>query len=57
MVAVSHSQTQHIDRIAARHPGLRFVMDHMSLTTGQKDEEAFANLANLLALAKRRTLR
>ncbi|HEV7391147.1 MAG TPA: amidohydrolase family protein [Burkholderiales bacterium] len=26
MVMVSQSQTQHIDRIAARHPGLRFVM-------------------------------
>ncbi|MGZ5118753.1 MAG: amidohydrolase family protein, partial [Burkholderiales bacterium] len=40
-------------RIAARHPGLRFVTDHMSLTSGQKDDEAFANFENLLALAKR----
>ncbi|MGZ5093024.1 MAG: amidohydrolase family protein [Burkholderiales bacterium] len=53
MVMVSQSQTQHIDRIAARHPGLRFVTDHMSLTSGQKDDEAFANFENLLALAKR----
>ncbi|MDB5927597.1 MAG: amidohydrolase 2 [Betaproteobacteria bacterium] len=28
-------------------------MDHMTLTSGQKDEEAFANFENLLALAKR----
>jgi L-fuconolactonase len=53
MVMVSQSQTQHIDRIAERHPGLRFVMDHMTLTSGTKDEEAFANFDNLLALAKR----
>ena len=43
MVMVSQSQTQHIDRIAGRHPQLRFVMDHMTLTSGQKDEEAFAD--------------
>lgn len=53
MVMVSQSQTQHIDRIAERHPGLRFVMDHMALVSGQKDEEAFAGFENLLALAKR----
>jgi L-fuconolactonase len=53
MVMVSQDQTQFIDSIAERHPGLRFIMDHMSLTTGQKDEEAFAKLDRLLALARR----
>jgi predicted TIM-barrel fold metal-dependent hydrolase len=53
MVAVSHAQDHLIDAIAERHPGLRFVMDHLSLTSGEKDEEAFANIDRLLALAKR----
>lgn len=53
MVMVSQSQTQHIDRIAQRHPNLRFVMDHMTLASGTRDEEAFAHFDNLLALAKR----
>jgi L-fuconolactonase len=53
MVMVAQSQTQYMDRIAERHPGLRFVMDHMTLTSGEKDDVAFANFDNLLALAKR----
>ncbi|MGZ9005727.1 MAG: amidohydrolase family protein [Burkholderiales bacterium] len=53
MFGVSHAQAHLIDRIAQRHPRLRLVMDHLSLSSGEKDEAAFANIGNLLALAKR----
>jgi len=42
-----------IDRIAERHPGLRLVIDHLALARESKDEAAFADLPQLLALAKR----
>jgi L-fuconolactonase len=43
-----------VDRIAERHPGLRLVIDHLALSSrGPKDDAAFADLPNLLALAKR----
>ena len=42
-----------VDGIAARHPGLRLVIDHLALAIGQKDDAAFADLPHLLALAKR----
>jgi L-fuconolactonase len=40
------------DKIAERYPGLQLIMDHLGMTQG-KDAEAFANLDNVLALAKR----
>ena len=42
-----------IDRIAERHPGLRLVIDHLALVRDAKDEAAFADLPQLLALARR----
>jgi len=42
-----------VDGIAARHPGLRLVIDHLALAIGKKDDAAFADLPHLLALAKR----
>ncbi|HEY4202769.1 MAG TPA: amidohydrolase family protein [Devosiaceae bacterium] len=40
--------------IADRHPGLRLIIDHLGrLTTGRKDDAAFADLPELLALARR----
>jgi predicted TIM-barrel fold metal-dependent hydrolase len=42
-----------VDRIAERHPGLRLVIDHLALTRDAKDEAAFADLPQLLALAER----
>ena len=42
-----------VDGIAARHPGLRLVIDHLALVIGRKDDAAFADLPHLLALAKR----
>jgi L-fuconolactonase len=39
-------------RIAERHPGLRLVVDHMGMLVGDKGESAFAEEAELLALAR-----
>jgi len=41
-----------IGHIAERHPGMRFVIDHLGLVRDGKDEAAFADIDNLLALAK-----
>ena len=41
-----------VGQIAARHPGLRLIIDHLGRTGGTKDEAAFANLPELLALAQ-----
>jgi predicted TIM-barrel fold metal-dependent hydrolase len=42
-----------IDRIAERHPRLKMAIDHLAITFGKKDAEAFAHLGELLPLAKR----
>jgi len=41
-----------LGRIAERHPRVRFVIDHLALVRDAKDEAAFGDLANLLALAR-----
>lgn len=41
------------DAVAARHPGLRLIFDHLALPLGKKDDPAFAELEDLLALARR----
>ena len=41
-----------VGRIAERHPGMRFVIDHLALMRDGKDEAAFGDIDNLLALAK-----
>jgi len=38
--------------IAARHPGLRLMVDHLARPVGARDEAAFADLDELLALAR-----
>lgn len=53
MVHVPHSMVHLIERAAERYPGLKLVMDHLSLPMRKKDEEAFRDLDKLLALAKR----
>ena len=53
MLHVPHSMVHLIDRAADRYPGLKLVMDHLSLPMGKKDEEAFRDLDKLLALATR----
>jgi L-fuconolactonase len=42
-----------IDAIAARYPSLRLIIDHLGLVRPKLDHEAFANLPELLVLAKR----
>jgi predicted TIM-barrel fold metal-dependent hydrolase len=41
-----------VGQVAERHPGLRLIVDHLGAVSGTKDEAAFANLPQLLALAK-----
>lgn len=41
-----------VDKIAARHPGLRLLVDHMARRRHTSDDAAFANLGDLLALAR-----
>ena len=41
-----------VGQIAEGHPGVRLIVDHMGRPTGTKDEEAWATLPELLALAK-----
>jgi L-fuconolactonase len=41
-----------LGRIAERHPGIRFVIDHLALVRHAKDEAAFGDLAALVAVAK-----
>jgi predicted TIM-barrel fold metal-dependent hydrolase len=41
-----------VAKIAERHSGLRLLVDHLGAVSGRKDGEAFANVAQLAALAK-----
>jgi predicted TIM-barrel fold metal-dependent hydrolase len=41
-----------IGRAAERHPGLKLIVDHLGRTSGTQNDTVFANLAELLALAK-----
>jgi len=52
-VGVTHATVCHVDAIAARHPRLRLILDHMALAGGVKDEAAFSDFNQLLAIAKR----
>lgn len=56
MVLIDSAQLGLIDQVAGRHPGLKLAIDHMALTTGAKDEEAFEELDKLLAVASRPNL-
>jgi L-fuconolactonase len=52
MLMASFDQMRTIERIAERHCALKLTMDHLGRQFGKKDEEAFADLDKLLALAK-----
>ena len=41
-----------VGQIAERHPGVKLIVDHFGRGGGGKDEAAFANLGDLLELAK-----
>jgi predicted TIM-barrel fold metal-dependent hydrolase len=52
-VSIVQSSAHVIGEVAARHPGLRLVLDHLAIASDkQKDEQAFGGLDNVLALAK-----
>lgn len=53
MMSIPSATLHLIDEAAERHPGLKFVIDHLALLSGKRDEEAFADLDTLLAIAKR----
>jgi predicted TIM-barrel fold metal-dependent hydrolase len=42
-----------VDRIAARHPGLKLVIDHLAIGTALRDADAFAGVSELCTLARR----
>ena len=52
MVLIHHEYMDRMDAVAARHPGLRLVIDHLGLVNGEKDAHAFRGLESLLALAR-----
>ena len=52
MTLALHSDMHLFDKVAERHPGLKLTIDHLALTKG-KDDEAFKDIGNVLALAKR----
>jgi predicted TIM-barrel fold metal-dependent hydrolase len=52
-VLVPHALVHLIDGVAQRYPGLKLVMDHLSLNSKFKDGEAFREFDKLLAIAKR----
>src|SRR5207237_9560463 len=41
-----------VGEVAERHPRLKLIVDHLGRTTGTQDEAAWANLSEMLALAK-----
>jgi L-fuconolactonase len=45
-----------IDRIAAAHPGLSIVINHFGLAGSRRDDDAFSDFGNLLALSKHPTV-
>ena len=53
MVLIHHPYMPMIGAIAAKHPKLRLVIDHLGLVNGEKDDIAFRGLDNLLALGRR----
>ncbi len=41
-----------LDEVAGRHPGLSLIVDHLALPMGSRDEAAFADLDQMLGLAR-----
>jgi predicted TIM-barrel fold metal-dependent hydrolase len=41
-----------VGQVAERHPRLRLIVDHLGRVSGTKDDAAFANLPEMLALAR-----
>jgi len=52
MLLVPHAMMHHIDAVAARHPGLRLVLDHLGVPSSVPVVERFTKLDELLKLAR-----
>ena len=52
MLSAGPTHIHLLERVAARHPKLKVTIDHLGLANGKKDDEAFAGLDKLLAMAK-----
>jgi len=53
MILIDSHHTGLIDRVAERHLGLKIVLDHLCIAGGAKNEEAFKDLDQVLAVARR----
>jgi L-fuconolactonase len=53
MILVPQHFVQAIDDVAARHPKLKIIIDHMALTSGKPKEETLRDFDKLLPIAKR----
>ena len=51
MVLVRPHLLPQMEAVARKHPGLRIIMDHLSMPKGKKGDEAFAHLDELTKLA------
>jgi L-fuconolactonase len=52
MVLLHQAYLDRLEPVIEAHPGLRLVIDHLGLATGEKDAHAFRGLDRLLALAR-----
>jgi L-fuconolactonase len=52
LMALAYGRMKQIGALAQRHPGLTIIIDHMGRQSALRDEEAFADLDEMLALAK-----
>jgi L-fuconolactonase len=52
LMALAYGRIKELGALAARHPGLTVIIDHMGRQSSLRDDEAFADLDEMLALAK-----
>lgn len=52
LMALAFGRIKQIGALAERHPGLTVIIDHMGRQSALRDDEAFADLDEMLALAK-----
>src|SRR6202012_2193727 len=52
LMALAFGRIKEIGKLAERHPGLTVIIDHMGRQSALRDDEAFADLDEMLALAK-----
>ncbi len=52
MILIASDMTPAVERMAVRYPQLKITLDHMGLTQGKYDEDAFAGYEGVLGLAR-----